>query len=112
MGITLGAAAVAAYLVSRRKKAEVGRSGLKILSTAAVGARSRLILVAAGERELLLAVDQKGINLIEKWRGEPDLEDNEDAEAPVEPKFAASPLRPASPAVSGLLKLRGGKERA
>ena len=106
----LGIAALGAYLFAKRKKGDVTKSALKVVATTPMGARSRLVLVAAGERELLLAVDPKGVTLIEKWRSEPaENEDEADFAAAAEPKFA---LKPASPAVSGLLKLRHGKERA
>jgi len=126
----LGACAVL-VLIARRKKKNAATEVIRVIASQSLGGKHKVVLVAAGHREFLLSLSDKGTRVIGRWRNRADAEERATAE-PVgefgsidftaEPPTRVRPrlekpveqavaLPPASPAVAGLLKLRKG-ERA
>ena len=116
-----------AVVLLRRKRGQVAAADpIRIVASRSLGGKAKVVLLAAGGRELLVAIDGRGTRLLARWRADedeaaeaspskPDLESAAArlrralgsgplaAVAPVEP---APPVTPSSSAVSGLLRLR------
>lgn len=118
--LLLGGSA-ALFMFARRRRGVVPLPLLHIRASQALGGRSRLVLLSAGERELLLAVDPRGVKLVARWRGDghgvekdrgAQLDDaaGDDADAAdaelAGPRRAPAGRKSSSSAISGLLKLR------
>ncbi len=93
------AAAVAAFVLRRRARAGKGAdTTLSVRTSMSLGPRARLVVVGAGERELLVSVDGRGVRLLDTWERHDDGRGG--------PTLAPAIARP-SPSVSGIVRLRG-----
>lgn len=99
-------------LVARRKqKAPVAASRIEVIDSRSLGGKARVVWLGAGDRELVVAVGPQQVRLLGQWRRAPHALDVSDpADGPALPLARGSATRlaavPASPAVSGILRLR------
>lgn len=99
-------------LVARRKqKAPVAASRIEVIDSRSLGGKARVVWLGAGDRELVVAVGPQQVRLLGQWRRAPHaLDVNDPADGPALPVARGSATRlaavPASPAVSGILRLR------
>jgi hypothetical protein len=119
-GLALVGGGVTAF-VRRRRKSQPAPERLEIIATRSLGGKSRVVWLGAGDRELVIAVTPQQVRPLAQWRrgaatGErgfgrvfDDARDTMDA--PLArgtgvdlPRHRTGPI--ASPAVSGLIKLR------
>lgn len=65
LALVLGVVVFAAHLMKRLQPAGWGRSGpIRVVASMAVGTRERVVLVEAGEQQLLLGVTANQVNLL------------------------------------------------
>ncbi len=70
-GLALMAGACGIWLVKRRKKAIVPNAAIDVIAQKALGGRARVVWLAVGQRELLVAVTPQSIRPLGEWpRGE------------------------------------------
>jgi Flagellar biosynthesis protein, FliO len=99
--LVLGICAAGGGLVlwARKRRPAPTEEAIRVIASRGLGGKARVVLLAAGERELLLSVSDKGnARLIGRWR-----RGDTGTHAALDP--VATNRRP-SPSVSGLIKLR------
>ncbi len=125
--IAFGALALIGIVVARRRRPNADTTDmLRVVASRSLGGKSRLVLVEAKGKKLLLSVDERGTRLISQMAPDHNSDDD-DASGNNDETFgealgisryadsdnhdgdAKAPVAKASPAVAGLLKLRQGK---
>jgi flagellar biogenesis protein FliO len=116
--IGLLACVVLVVVARKRRRPPIGEQ-IRIVASQSLGGKHRVVLVAAGKREFLLALSEKETRVLGRWRKAQSAQVVD--EAPIEmPERTRSPmiaatdkpihhpiaLPAASPALAGLLKLR------
>lgn len=113
LSAALAVAALLGLWYRRRGGAQVaGEELLQVLASRSLGPRTRLVLLAVQERQLLLAVSERGPRLLAQWDGvaAPAPAPARAARTAGRPQSAGGaptvPEAPLSPAIAGLLRLR------
>lgn len=102
----------AMVMARRRQRAPVAASRIELIDSRPLGGKSRVVWLSAGDRELMVAVSPQQVRLLGQWRRNRDhaLEAIEPSDGATPPPARGSAPRlktvPASPAVSGILRLR------
>ncbi|MBL8622565.1 MAG: flagellar biosynthetic protein FliO [Myxococcales bacterium] len=102
----------ATLLARRRQRAPVAASRIEVIDSRPLGGKARVVWLSAGDRELMVAVSPQHVRLLGQWRRNRDnaLEAIEPSDGAAPPLARGSATRlktvPASPAVSGILRLR------
>ncbi len=102
----------ATLLARRRQRAPVAASRIEVIDSRALGGKARVVWLSAGDRERMVAVSAQQVRLLGQWRRNRDnaLEAIEPSDGAAPPLARGSAPRlkpvPASPAVSGILRLR------
>jgi len=103
----LAAAGAGLWLMRRRRVRPGDIASIEIIAQRSLGGRARVVWLSAGEREMIVAITGQNVRMLGQWRktaAQPAAQTHvEDDEQPV----AAPAEKPLSPAVSGLLRLRG-----
>jgi len=103
----LAAAGAGLWLMRRRRVRPGDLASIEIIAQRSLGGRARVVWLSAGEREMIVAITGQNVRMLGQWRKTAALPAAqthvEDDEQPV----AAPAEKPLSPAVSGLLRLRG-----
>lgn len=98
-----------------RRERAAGKAHIDVLASKALGPKNRIVLVAVGERQLLLSVADRGASVLAGW---PEETDAEPARAPnarrttsgaPEDEDEESAAR--NPLVAGLRSLKAQRER-
>jgi hypothetical protein len=98
-------------MIKLRKAPPPAASSIDVIAQRSLGAKARIVWLAAGERELVVAVTPQGVRMLGQWRrrGDAGLGVGPIAHEPRLPEALAlpeAPPRPSSPAVAGILRLR------
>jgi len=114
--LAIGLIACAVLLfVARKRRGTTAGADIRVIASQSLGGKHRVVLVAAGKREFLLALSEKGTSVIARWRTQTRaIAEPQRIDAPARPPMITATekailpaaLPPASPAVAGLLKLR------
>ncbi|HEY0481160.1 MAG TPA: flagellar biosynthetic protein FliO, partial [Kofleriaceae bacterium] len=123
----LGAAGAGLWLLRRRKARPGATASIEILAQRSLGGKARIVWLSAGERELIVSVTAQQVRMLGQWRktgpaaarpsyGHANAAADADPERYADPPAFAPPIaandKPASPAVSGLLRLRRTSQMA
>jgi flagellar biogenesis protein FliO len=111
---TLGVLALVAlgcgmWIVRRRKKAQSTEATIDVIAQRQLGAKAKIVWLAAGSREMIVSVTPQAVRILSQWK-----KDGPQANAELPPAHVVVPrattqqsvVDRTSPAVSGLLKLR------
>jgi flagellar biogenesis protein FliO len=115
--VVLAACALGAVALKRRRGDAPSEDPLRIVASRSLGGRARVVLIAAGGRELLVAVNDKDARLLGRWgrgkRAGTDEADQRDESNAIDPLAALSidverptAAAPSSPAIEGILRLK------
>jgi flagellar biogenesis protein FliO len=110
LGLAIAGAGV--WLMRRRRALPGGAAAsIEVLAQRTLGGKARVVWLRAGQREMIVAVTAQQVRMLGQWRAsEPAAElPTAQTRAGAEPHRTAPPPldKPLSPAVSGLLRLRG-----
>ena len=108
------AAAALIWTAWRRRRARPSETSIEMIASRALGPKARVVWLAAGDRELVLAVSPQNVRLLSQWRrGGADRDEASSVrqapggEHPTDSAaLPAARLTTASPVLSGLLRLR------
>ncbi len=99
----LGALGAAAYLMKKKQKAAVAISTIDVVAQRTLGGKAKVVWLAAGQREMIVAVTGTQIRMLGQWpRGTTSAPVAELPTATIE----SVADKPVSPSVAGILKLR------
>jgi flagellar biogenesis protein FliO len=111
---TLGVLALVAlgcgmWIVRRRKKAQSTEATIDVIAQRQLGAKAKIVWLAAGSREMIVSVTPQAVRILSQWK-----KDGPQPHAELPPAQVVVPrattqqsvVDRTSPAVSGLLKLR------
>ncbi|HEX3765018.1 MAG TPA: flagellar biosynthetic protein FliO [Kofleriaceae bacterium] len=108
----LAAAGAGVWLMRRRRTRTAPAASIDVIAQRALGGKARVVWLRAGQREMIVAVTAQQVRMLGQWRATesaaalPTAHTHADADLPRE--LPTPPLdKPLSPAVSGLLRLRG-----
>lgn len=121
--LALAGGAAMLFRKKRKRGDDVPAAELQVVATKHLGGKARIVWLNAGERELLVAVGDGSPRLLSQWRQRPGSATSKASvfeqklkEMAPEPEAQASPTpkrrtlktrKPTSPAIAGILKLRG-----
>jgi flagellar biogenesis protein FliO len=103
--LALGAATV---LVKKKQRTAAPASSIDVIAQRALGGKAKIVWLAAGQRELIVAVTGTHVRVLGQWARDAAREPARPAELPtatVEPEKPEKE-KPVSPSVAGILKLR------
>jgi flagellar biogenesis protein FliO len=118
----LGAAGLGVWLLRRRRARPGPAASIEVIAQRSLGGKARIVWLSAGQREMIVSVTAQQVRMLGQWRTSdapaalPAAHTYTDADADAAPRRdpaiapAMPPLpadRPVSPALSGLLRLRG-----
>lgn len=114
-------AVIALWLRRRKSQQEPAGDPLEIVASKNLTAKSRVVLMRAADRDLLLSVTDKGTELLTEWATSDDnarvddkpwrFDDEPDPVGKTAPAFAqgTNQLAQGSPAVDGIMRLKSGR---
>ncbi len=103
-GLGLVGLGIAAWLVRRRKSLKPQGLSIDVIAQRSLGAKAKIVWLTAGGREMVIAVTPQAVRMLGQWR---TTESSGSGRLPEATALAPAVERPLSPAVSGILKLRG-----
>jgi flagellar biogenesis protein FliO len=107
-----GALGAAAYLMRKKQKAAPPLATIDVVAQRTLGAKTKVVWLAAGEREMIVSVSGTQVTMLGQWpRG--STQSTAAAELPTATATIeqAPPERPSlSPSVAGILKLRAATQ--
>jgi flagellar biogenesis protein FliO len=100
----------AAYFMKKKQKTATPAAAIDVIAQRTLGAKAKIVWLAAGQREMIVAVTGTQVRMLGQWpRGTTQAPV---AELPTATIEQAPPERPSlSPSVAGILKLRAATER-
>jgi flagellar biogenesis protein FliO len=115
------------WLLKKRKKEAADQSTIEVLAQHSIGAKAKVVWIAAGSREMVLAVTPQGVRMLGSWEKTQSAAENHFATytengkrtrlptaqvvdaampIPIRAQTQSSAAERSSPAIAGLLKLR------
>jgi flagellar biogenesis protein FliO len=113
MYVMLGLAAIGVgiWLVRRRRAApKTPASSIEVIAQRSLGAKSKVVWLAAGGREMIIAVTPQQVRMLGQWRKQEPAAAL--PEAHMLESRRAEPEKPANPSVAGILRLRNQRASA
>jgi len=109
--VMLGLAAIGCgvWILRRRKAAQPPTSSIEVIAQRSLGAKAKVVWLAAGGREMVVSVTAQQVRMLGQWRKQGAPASLPTALALPEPRTPARADRPAKPAqssVAGILRLR------
>jgi len=112
LGLALAGAGV--WLLRRRRARPATIATIDVIAQRALGGKARVVWLRAGQREMIVAVTAQQVRVLSQWRATESTAAlptaHTHADGDLHRDLPAPPLpldKPLSPAVSGLLRLRG-----
>jgi flagellar biogenesis protein FliO len=82
------------WLLKKRKKQASNESSIEVLAQHSIGAKAKVVWIAAGGREMVLAVTPQGVRMLSSWEKAQSISDDRSACGDAENHFAAYASEP------------------